>query len=145
MRGDSSSSGTEGKGTSSDAQRGTGVCDRAVPYLLKIRSGCDGGGKGPLLQEDKSATLATNNDQYLFVPMVSAGFKGRAGEGSGSIGYEKEKAPTIVSGMTADIVVKECMPFDTTQVTSPQNGCNPKWGGLMPPPCGDWACPSNDM
>ena len=35
---------------------------------LKIRSGCEGGGKGPLIQEDKSATLATNNDQYLFVP-----------------------------------------------------------------------------
>lgn len=39
-----------------------------VPYTLKIRSGCDGGGKGALIQEDKSATLATNNDQYLFQP-----------------------------------------------------------------------------
>ena len=41
----------------------------AVPYTLKIRSGCEGGGKGALIQEDKSATLATNNDQYLFQPM----------------------------------------------------------------------------
>jgi DNA (cytosine-5)-methyltransferase 1 len=41
----------------------------AVPYTLKIRSGCEGGGKGALVQEDKSATLATNNDQYLFQPM----------------------------------------------------------------------------
>ena len=24
--------------------------------------------------------------------------------------------------------IAECLPFDTTQVTSPQNGCNPKWG-----------------
>ena len=39
-----------------------------IPYTLKIRSGCDGGGKGALIQEDKSATLATNNDQTLFVP-----------------------------------------------------------------------------
>ena len=37
---------------------------------MKIRSGCEGGGKGPLIQKDKSATLATNNDQYLFVPVV---------------------------------------------------------------------------
>ena len=40
----------------------------SVPYTLKIRSGCEGGGKGVLVQEDKSATLATNNDQYLFQP-----------------------------------------------------------------------------
>lgn len=40
-----------------------------VPYTLKIRSGCEGGGKGALIQEDKSATLATNNDQYLFQPV----------------------------------------------------------------------------
>ena len=26
------------------------------------------------------------------------------------------------------VCIKECLPFDTTQVTSPQNGCNPKWG-----------------
>ena len=43
-----------------------------VPYTLKIRSGCDGGGKGALIQEDKSATLATNNDQYLFQPIAFA-------------------------------------------------------------------------
>ena len=40
-----------------------------IPYTLKIRSGCEGGGKGALVQEDKSATLATNNDQYLFQPV----------------------------------------------------------------------------
>ena len=44
----------------------------AVAYTLKIRSGCDGGGKGALIQEDKSATLATNNDQYLFQPIAFA-------------------------------------------------------------------------
>ncbi len=42
--------------------------EHAVAYTLKIRSGCEGGGKGALIQEDKSATLATNNDQYLFQP-----------------------------------------------------------------------------
>lgn len=41
-----------------------------IPYTLKIRSGCEGGGKGALIQEDLSATLATNNDQYLFRPVV---------------------------------------------------------------------------
>lgn len=37
-------------------------------YLMRMRSGCDGGGKGPLIQEEKSGTLATGNDQTLFAP-----------------------------------------------------------------------------
>ena len=39
-----------------------------VPLVMKIRCGCEGGGKGALIQEDKSATLACNNDQTVFVP-----------------------------------------------------------------------------
>jgi len=39
-----------------------------VPLVMKIRSGCEGGGKGALIQTDKSATLACNNDQTVFVP-----------------------------------------------------------------------------
>ena len=39
-----------------------------VPLVMKIRSGCEGGGKGSLIQENKSATLSCNNDQTLFEP-----------------------------------------------------------------------------
>ena len=41
-----------------------------TPKTLKIRSGCDGGGKGALIQDNKSATLGCNNDQTVFVPKV---------------------------------------------------------------------------
>ena len=41
-----------------------------TPKTLKIRSGCEGGGKGALIQDNKSATLGCNNDQTLFVPKV---------------------------------------------------------------------------
>ena len=41
-----------------------------TPKTLKIRSGCDGGGKEPRIQDDKSATLGINNDQTLFQPKV---------------------------------------------------------------------------
>ena len=44
------------------------VGEAPTPKTLKIRSGCEGGGKGPLIQEDVSATLSCNNDQTLFVP-----------------------------------------------------------------------------
>ena len=41
-----------------------------TPKTLKIRSGCEGGGKGALIQDNKSATLGCNNNQALFVPKV---------------------------------------------------------------------------
>ena len=39
-----------------------------TPKTLKIRSGCEGGGKGALIQDNMSATLSCNNDQTVFVP-----------------------------------------------------------------------------
>ena len=43
-----------------------------TPVTLKIRSGCEGGGKGAIWQKGKSATLGCNNDQALFVPEPKA-------------------------------------------------------------------------
>ena len=62
-----------------------------VPYTLKIRSGCEGGGKGALVQEDLSATLATNNDQYLFQPIGIVDSIG----GQAERGWEGETAPCL--------------------------------------------------
>lgn len=45
-----------------------GMGGNNVPLVMKIRCGCEGGGKGPLIQRDKSATLGCNNDQTVFVP-----------------------------------------------------------------------------
>ena len=39
-----------------------------TPKTLKVRCGCEGGGKGALVQENLSAILSTNNDQTLFQP-----------------------------------------------------------------------------
>ena len=46
-----------------------GGCTEAAnrAFTLKIRSGCEGGGKGALVQIEKSATLSTLQDQTLFV------------------------------------------------------------------------------
>lgn len=87
--------------------------------------GCDGGGKGALVQEDKSGTLGTGNDQTIFCmatqqggaelrtddrsptltaaagmsgnnqPVVCAGFKLGNSEQARSIGYAEEQAPTL--------------------------------------------------
>lgn len=52
-----------------------------TPKTLKIRSGCEGGGKGALVQDNMSATLSCNNDQTVFVPFCKgyrAHYKGDA-------------------------------------------------------------------
>ena len=57
------------------------VMDAETPKTLKIRSGCEGGGKGAIIQDDKSATLSCNNDQTVFVPFCKgyrAHYKGDA-------------------------------------------------------------------
>lgn len=43
-------------------------------FTLKIRSGCEGGGKGVLVQTEKSATLSTLQDQTLFVAEPSKAY-----------------------------------------------------------------------
>lgn len=62
-----------------------------VPVTLKIRSGCEGGGKGAIWQEDKSATLGCNNDQTVFVPFVM-----------GTRPHSKSEAPTWKNGEVAN-------------------------------------------
>lgn len=52
----------------------TPTLDTAKPpaVTLKIRSGCEGGGKGALIQTDMSATLSTVQTQTLFRPVAFA-------------------------------------------------------------------------
>ena len=46
-----------------------GKAQQGLPaQTLKIRSGCEGGGKGAQVQVEKSSTLGCNNDQTVFVP-----------------------------------------------------------------------------
>ena len=56
---------TPGQAATGTAKNGAGTADRA--FTLKICSGCEGGGKGALVQTEKSATLSTLQDQTLFV------------------------------------------------------------------------------
>lgn len=47
-------------------ERLAGNAESGAFYAVRIRGGCDGGGKGALVQEDKSGTLGTGNDQTIF-------------------------------------------------------------------------------
>lgn len=53
-------------------ERLAGNAESGASYAVRIRGGCDGGGKGALVQEDKSGTLGTGNDQSIFCYGISA-------------------------------------------------------------------------
>jgi len=63
------------------ADRGQNIVAVGVPAItMRMREGCDGGGKGPLLQEEMSAALATRGDQYLFAPSALGVHQGQDGQ-----------------------------------------------------------------
>lgn len=130
-------------------------------YAVRIRGGCDGGGKGALVQTEKSETLGTGNDQTIFCmatqqggaelrtddraptltaaagmsgnnqPVVCAGFKLGNSEQARSIGYQEELSPTLnaeCGGNKPAVVAPAAMAFDTTQITSKENGSQPEFG-----------------
>lgn len=57
--GDFAESGTE-------RERPAGEAESGAAYAVRIRGGCDGCGKGALIQTEKSGTLGTGNDQTVF-------------------------------------------------------------------------------
>ena len=120
-----------------------GVCcpDIAKAYTLKIRSGCEGGGKGALVQTEKSATLSTLQDQTLFVAeqpkaysfdsLASNSMKSsnpHSGCREVEIAKTLDASPPDPAKNQGGIAILDALPFDTTQITSPQNGSNPHFG-----------------
>lgn len=72
----------------------------ASAYLLKIRGGVEvdsmgkKAGKGPLIQEEISATLGTSQDQYLFQPVAYSGDGKDFGVKTGTITGDHESRIT---------------------------------------------------
>lgn len=90
---------------------GSPCADREAPtsYAVRIRGGCDGGGKGALVQTEKSGTLGTGNDQTIFTAIPindkatrwQGGGESRNHDGSGNglgIGKEGDPSPTLTAG-----------------------------------------------
>lgn len=144
---------------------------RNAAYTLKIRSGCAGGGKGALVQTEKTGTL---QDQTLFqliqeptycisgntvdratnqngtgvrenggftvntVDRHAVAYKvqvlndqggGKNDQGGGKMDASYDVVGTLRANAKGhDPIVLDALPFDTTQLTSPQNGSNPHWG-----------------
>ena len=130
---------TPGQAAAGTAKNGAGTADRAL--TLKIRPGCEGGGKGALVQTEKSATLSTLQDQTLFVaePPKAYSFDSLASNSMKSsnphsgcreveIAKTLDTSPPDPAKNQGGIAILDVLPFDTTQITSPQNGSNPHFG-----------------
>lgn len=130
---------TPGQAAAGAVENGAGTADRA--FTLKIRSGCEGGGKGALVQTEKSATLSTLQDQTLFVaePPKAYSFDSLASNSMKSsnphsgcreveIAKTLDTSPPDPAKNQGGIAILDVLPFDTTQITSPQNGSNPRFG-----------------
>ena len=86
-------------------------------YSVRIRGGCDGGGKGALVQTEKSGTLGTGNDQTIFCLQGNgidradtAGCNGKGWKADESYTLNTIDRPAVVAlDMThACDVIREC-------------------------------------
>ena len=102
VSGDIAESGAAGEGFAEAAETG-------ASYAVRIRGGCDGGGKGALVQTEKSGTMGTGNDQTIFTAIPindkatrwQGGGESRNHDGSGNglgIGKEGDPSPTLTAG-----------------------------------------------
>ena len=99
--------------------RGPGAV--AEPKTLKIRSGCEGGGKGALIQDDKSATLGTHNDQTLFQPKYSSSrtsfFTEATEELASTLMATDYKDPPLINDKDdADYIVRRLTPTECARL-----------------------------
>ncbi len=116
-----------------------------TPKTLKIRSGCEGGGKGPLIQDDKSATLdlnggnpACNQGGIAVVSKtvcIGAASYGVVSKGNGEAFLMDEQHMSLScgggqagQGYPAVMCKSEPVVFDGANVTSKHNRQNPEPG-----------------
>ena len=114
-------SGTARERLAGDAQDG-------ASYAVRIRGGCDGGGKGALVQEEKSGTLGTGNNQTIFAAIPindkatrwQGGGESRNHDGSGNglgIGKEGDPSPTLTAGDRHGVMCGNQVPLTYQDVT----------------------------
>ena len=91
---------------------------------LQMREGKAGGGKGPLIQTDQSATLGTGNGQVMFAPKGSgAGSLGDYEEGFGPLRVSKGQEPLAIS---SPLAVRRLTPLECERLQGFPDG----WTGI---------------
>ena len=91
--------------------------ESGAAYAVRIRGGCDGGGKGALVQTKKSGTIKAGNDQTLFCMATQQG---------GAEVRNDDRAPTLTAsaGMSGNNQPVICIKGNAIDRDTAQNG---KW------------------
>lgn len=130
-----------GKSEAEERTSGDKCCEAAA-YTLKIRSGCAGGGKGALVQTEKTGTLSTIQDQTIFQLIqeptycISGNTVDRKTNQNGTDVRESgaftvntvDRHAVAYALQNQNLCIDDALPFDTTQITSKVNKSNPQWG-----------------
>lgn len=139
VRRDPPKSGTAREETAGGAENGSGApifCLQGNGIDRADTAGCNGKG----WKEDISYTLNTIDRPAVCAaagmsgnnqPVVCGGFKLGNSAQARSIGYQEELSPTLnaeCGGNKPAVVAPAAMAFDTTQITSKENGSQPEFG-----------------
>lgn len=104
--GHSEPGGTAGKGLAGGTESGTS-------FAVRIRGGCDGGGKGALVQTEASGTLGCRNDQVVFCLQGNgidradtAGCNGKGWKEDVCYTLDTIDRPAVCAGFSASLCAK---------------------------------------
>lgn len=95
-------------------ERLAGNAESGASYAVRIMGGCDGGGKGALVQTEKSGTLGTGNDQTIFCMATQQGgaelrTDDRAPTLTAAAGMSGNNQPVVALDMShACDVIRDC-------------------------------------
>lgn len=92
-----------------------------TPWDAQSQRVYDGNGVSPTLSSRENSGL--NREAVL-----CAGFKAGQGAQAGGIGYSEEVSPTLAAAPSGTNQTPAVVAFDTTQITSKENGSQPEFG-----------------
>ena len=99
------------EGVSGTLRANAGDNQMATAYTMQDREGCAGGGKGALIQKDRSAALRTVNSQYLFQPVPFSKSKRAQSDEDYESWTESDTANTLNAFDTGDVRTTEAVVY----------------------------------
>ena len=103
------------EGVSGTLRANAGDNQMATAYTMQDREGCAGGGKGALIQEEKSDSLRTNNFQYVFQPVPFSKAKRAQNDTDYETWKESDTANTLNGFDTGDVRTSEAVVYAVDQ------------------------------
>lgn len=125
VSGDPQPRGAEGKSLAGDVICGLDLAEGSSRGAYAVYSQQRFGKYAPGIGTLTGSSGRSKTGETLIV--YSAGFKGKASAGSGTVGFEFDRCPTLTAGQISHVAG-----YELNQITSPENRSNPRSGDPMP-------------